>query len=174
MDSAHSSRPHERRTGGARAPAPEPRPGSPAGFTEARDPGPGPARVRPPAAREPAVVTPILPLTTREREVAAALAGGRTNEEICADLHLSLSTVKNHISSALSRLGLRNRVELALVLHGIPRSTETGRFLPRRGSEHPGAVGIPGAVSAPGEAAAAGDAAGAAGPGHAHPFGPGR
>ena len=52
-------------------------------------------------------------LTARERDVADLLAQGRTNAEIATDLHLSESTVKAYVSSAMDRLGVRNRVELA-------------------------------------------------------------
>ncbi|MEV0952270.1 response regulator transcription factor [Promicromonospora sp. NPDC050249] len=52
-------------------------------------------------------------LTAREHDVADLLAQGRTNAEIAADLHLSESTVKAYVSSAMDRLGVRNRVELA-------------------------------------------------------------
>ncbi len=57
---------------------------------------------------------PIEPLTAREEEVLAAVARGRTNAEICAELHISLSTVKTHIASLMAKLGVRNRVEIAM------------------------------------------------------------
>lgn len=53
-------------------------------------------------------------LTDREEEVLHALARGRTNTEIGADLRVSLSTVKSHVSSILTKVGARNRVELAI------------------------------------------------------------
>ena len=56
---------------------------------------------------------PAVPLTEREEDVLRALATGRTNAEIGADLFISLSTVKTHIASIQSKLGARNRVELA-------------------------------------------------------------
>lgn len=56
---------------------------------------------------------PIVPLTDREEEVLAAVATGRTNAEIAADLYISLSTVKTHLASVQDKLGARNRVELA-------------------------------------------------------------
>ena len=57
---------------------------------------------------------PIDPLTEREEEVLALLARGRTNTEIAAELFISLSTVKSHIASVMAKLGVRNRVEIAM------------------------------------------------------------
>ncbi len=57
---------------------------------------------------------PIDPLTEREEEVLVTVARGRTNAEIAGDLHISLSTVKTHLASLMSKLGARNRVELAM------------------------------------------------------------
>ncbi|MBA6440588.1 response regulator transcription factor [Streptomyces sp. GMR22] len=56
-------------------------------------------------------------LTEREREVAEAVAEGLSNTEIGTRLHLSLGTVKAHLSSALAKLDLDNRVQLALLTH---------------------------------------------------------
>jgi DNA-binding NarL/FixJ family response regulator len=52
-------------------------------------------------------------LSDRELEVVAAIAIGRTNDEIRADLFVSLSTVKSHVATVLTKLDLRNRVEIA-------------------------------------------------------------
>jgi DNA-binding NarL/FixJ family response regulator len=57
---------------------------------------------------------PIAPLTEREEEVAVTVAQGRSNAEIAAELHISLSTVKFHIASLMSKIGARNRVEIAI------------------------------------------------------------
>ncbi|MDY7103857.1 MAG: response regulator transcription factor [Actinomycetota bacterium] len=57
---------------------------------------------------------PIDALTDREEEVLAAVARGRTNNEIAEELHVSLSTVKSHVASLLMKLGARNRVEIAM------------------------------------------------------------
>jgi DNA-binding NarL/FixJ family response regulator len=56
-----------------------------------------------------------LNLTPRELDVLRHLADGRTNAEIAAALHLAPSSVKKLVSRCLARLGVRNRVEAALV-----------------------------------------------------------
>jgi DNA-binding NarL/FixJ family response regulator len=53
------------------------------------------------------------PLSDRETEVVRAIAKGRTNQEIGGELFISLSTVKSHVSTIQTKLGLRNRVEIA-------------------------------------------------------------
>ncbi|GGS53431.1 response regulator transcription factor [Streptomyces griseoviridis] len=53
------------------------------------------------------------PLTTRELDVVRLVARGRTNEEVAAELHVSLSTVKTHLGSVQRKLAARNRVEIA-------------------------------------------------------------
>jgi DNA-binding NarL/FixJ family response regulator len=57
---------------------------------------------------------PSEPLTAREEEVLARVASGRTNAEIADELFISLSTTKTHLASLMSKLGARNRVELAM------------------------------------------------------------
>ncbi|TLP66828.1 response regulator [Microbispora triticiradicis] len=56
---------------------------------------------------------PEHPLSNREIEVVQAVARGRTNQEIAAELFISLSTVKTHVSGIQAKLGVRNRVEIA-------------------------------------------------------------
>ncbi|GIJ33210.1 DNA-binding response regulator [Micromonospora sediminimaris] len=56
-------------------------------------------------------------LTERERAVAVALGRGRTNAEIAAELFMSVATVKAYVSRLLTRLGLNNRVQVALLVH---------------------------------------------------------
>jgi DNA-binding NarL/FixJ family response regulator len=54
-----------------------------------------------------------VPLSGREIEVARTIARGRTNQEIAAELVISLSTVKTHVAAIQAKLGVRNRVEIA-------------------------------------------------------------
>ncbi|MFE7444911.1 response regulator [Streptomyces chartreusis] len=56
---------------------------------------------------------PAETLTDRELDVVRLVALGRTNAEIAAELYVSLSTVKTHLSSVQSKLSARNRVEIA-------------------------------------------------------------
>ena len=65
------------------------------------------------AAGAPATRKPAKPLSERETEVVRAIARGRTNQEIAAELFISLSTVKSHVSGIQAKLGVRNRVEIA-------------------------------------------------------------
>ena len=72
-------------------------------------------------ATQPAPAQPSWPLTDREEEVLLTIARGRTNAEIGAELHISLSTVKAHLSSLMTKLEARNRVELAIWAHETDR-----------------------------------------------------
>ena len=56
-------------------------------------------------------------LTDREREVAVAIAQGKSNAEIAATLYMSVATVKAHVSRLLTKLELNNRVQIALLAH---------------------------------------------------------
>jgi DNA-binding NarL/FixJ family response regulator len=56
-------------------------------------------------------------LTPREREVAQAVGRGLTNAELAAALNMSVATVKAHVSRPLAKLGLENRVQIALLVH---------------------------------------------------------
>ena len=52
-------------------------------------------------------------LSPRELDVVCSVARGRTNAEIAAELFVSLSTVKTHVTNVLVKLDARNRVEIA-------------------------------------------------------------
>jgi DNA-binding NarL/FixJ family response regulator len=54
-------------------------------------------------------------LTTREREVLAELATGKSNREIARALTVSEKTVKAHVSAVLAKLGVQDRTQAALV-----------------------------------------------------------
>jgi DNA-binding NarL/FixJ family response regulator len=66
--------------------------------------------------RAPKTSSPIEVLTKLERDVLSALTSGATNRQIGRSLHLSEKTVKNYVSSILNKLGLRNRVEAAVLM----------------------------------------------------------
>ena len=55
-------------------------------------------------------------LSERERAVAVAVAGGATNAEIARQLYVSAATVKATVSRILAKLGLDNRVQIAVVV----------------------------------------------------------
>lgn len=55
-------------------------------------------------------------LTGRERDVAVEIGRGSANAEIARRLHLSIPTVKAHVSSVLVKLGVENRTQVALVV----------------------------------------------------------
>ena len=62
-------------------------------------------------------------LTDREYEVVEAVAEGLDNAEVAARLFMSEGTVRNHISSILAKLGLRNRTQVAVMYY---RSAQAG------------------------------------------------
>jgi DNA-binding NarL/FixJ family response regulator len=64
-----------------------------------------------PLHEENAPAAPPISLTGREREVLERIAGGATNREIAASLHLSPHTVKEHTSALYRKLDVRNRAE---------------------------------------------------------------
>ncbi|MER6998844.1 response regulator transcription factor [Streptomyces sp. NPDC000410] len=57
------------------------------------------------------------PLTGREREVVALVGSGLSNGEIAERLYVVEGTVKAHVSAVLARLGLKNRVQLAILAY---------------------------------------------------------
>lgn len=56
-------------------------------------------------------------LTPREREVLALIGRGESNNEIAKRLHVSEGTVKNHVSTILTRLEVKNRVQAAITAY---------------------------------------------------------
>ncbi|MFC0527517.1 response regulator transcription factor [Phytohabitans kaempferiae] len=69
---------------------------------------------------------PIEALTDREEQVLVAVARGRTNQEIAGELFITLSTVKSHITSLMTKLGVRNRVEIAMWAYETNRTRAQG------------------------------------------------
>lgn len=99
--------------------APRPAVVGPAGSGPTTGAGTGAGRTSPSAtADEPAAREPGFPgaelLTARERDVVVLIGEGRTNREIGSLLYITEGTVKNHVSGALRKLGLRDRTQLAL------------------------------------------------------------
>ncbi|WP_432188950.1 response regulator [Streptomyces sp. Tue6028] len=68
-------------------------------------------------ARRTAARTRIAVLNDREREVAVAVGQGGSNAEIAGELFMSVATVKTHVSRILAKLGLNNRVQIALLTY---------------------------------------------------------
>ena len=62
-------------------------------------------------------------LTARELMVAGQVAHGATNREIAETLEITERTVKAHLSSIFGKLGVRDRVQLALAMNNIPIHT---------------------------------------------------
>jgi two-component system, NarL family, nitrate/nitrite response regulator NarL len=62
-------------------------------------------------------------LTPREQQVASLIAAGHSNATIAYLLDISQHTVKTHVGRAFDKLGVDNRVQLALRVHGITPST---------------------------------------------------
>jgi DNA-binding NarL/FixJ family response regulator len=60
-------------------------------------------------------------LTEREREVALAVAEGASNKEVARRLSITERTVKAHAGAIFEKLGVRDRLQLSLVVHGRQR-----------------------------------------------------
>jgi DNA-binding NarL/FixJ family response regulator len=69
------------------------------------------------AAEEQAAAPPPAGLTDRELEVLALVGTGLSNAEIAEELHVGVTTVKTHIAAAMDKLGLRNRIQAAVIAH---------------------------------------------------------
>ncbi len=56
-------------------------------------------------------------LTERERDVADAVARGLSNADIAAELYMGVPTVKTHVGRLFAKLGVENRVQVAILVH---------------------------------------------------------
>ncbi len=55
-------------------------------------------------------------LTGREKEVFSLLVAGNTTKEIAQKLHISEKTVRNHVSNAMQKLGVKGRAQAVVEL----------------------------------------------------------
>lgn len=63
-------------------------------------------------------ITPLEPLTDREKEICTLIVEGFSNRQIADRLYISEGTVKNYISSIYDKTGIHDRVKLAIALKG--------------------------------------------------------
>jgi DNA-binding NarL/FixJ family response regulator len=85
----------------------------------ANDEAPPPQQTAPPRERERS------PLSQREREIVALVAQGFKNKEMAEKMFISEQTVKNHLHNIFDKLGVSDRLELAL--YAIHNNLHTGR-----------------------------------------------
>ncbi|MPZ63410.1 MAG: response regulator [Propionibacteriales bacterium] len=69
------------------------------------------------ASRRSDAVAAIQGLSDREREVAVQVGHGKSNADIAGTLYMSEATVKAHVSRLLTKLGVSNRVGIAILMH---------------------------------------------------------
>lgn len=69
-------------------------------------------------------------LSQREREVAEAAARGATNKEIARVMGITERTVKAHLSATFEKLGVRDRMQLSLLVNHVENSTQAPQKIP--------------------------------------------
>ena len=89
----------------------------------ANDEAPAPMQSMPPAP--PTRERERSPLSQREREIVALVAQGFKNKEMAEKMFISEQTVKNHLHNIFDKLGVSDRLELAL--YAIHNNLHTGR-----------------------------------------------
>lgn len=67
------------------------------------------------------------PLTEREQQIVGHIVHGRSNKEIAAALHVSESTIKSHLQTIFSKLGVNNRLALAMQALNDPAALQARR-----------------------------------------------
>ncbi len=61
----------------------------------------------------------VAALTPRERDIAIGVARGDTNQQIGLVLHVAPATVKSHLEQVFIKLGVRNRVQVGVMLERV-------------------------------------------------------
>ena len=70
---------------------------------------------------------PLQPLSPRERDVLRLIARGHSNRQIARELGIGVQTVKTHVSSILTKLDLKDRVQAAIFALRHQTSTDDGQ-----------------------------------------------
>ena len=78
-------------------------------------------------------------LTRRELEVIAAVVDGQVNKDIAQTFHISEYTVKHHLTRIFDKLGVSNRVELAMfaINHDLIKQMDDNRVVEEHSASSP-------------------------------------